>query len=120
MSEEDQNPFVSDDVVDESEQTCWRDSGRMCGDDCVAYDEKCETDPRWLPCMLLNIQRAQARSFSNIATELKRQNDMSTTVIEQAEEANEQALSSAKKHADAKAYADHVRDTDPGPPEIKT
>jgi hypothetical protein len=70
--------------------------------------------------MLLNIQRAQARSFSNIATELKRQNDMQESVLEQAVGASEEDLNSARKRAEAKAYAEKVKEMDPGPPEIKT
>jgi hypothetical protein len=118
MSDEDHNPFDGDGVT-ETEQSCWKDSSRLCGDECVAFDEKSFEDPRWAPCLLLNIQRAQAKSHANIAAELKRQNDMQEAVIDQAVEASDEALSSAKKRAEAEAYAKKVKEMDPGPPEIK-
>lgn len=105
---EDQNPFEGAEEVLESEQTCWRDAAKLCGDDCVAYDEKCEDSPLWKPCLLLNLKRAKAKSFANIAAELKRLND-----------ALEGASTSAEKRAAAEALAQHIRDNDPGPPEIR-
>jgi hypothetical protein len=105
---EDQNPFVEGEEVLESEQTCWKDAARLCGDECVAYDEKCEDNPLWKPCLLLNLKRAQAKSYANIAAELKRLND-----------ALEGAGTSAEKRAAADALAQKLKETDPGPPEIR-
>ena len=112
MSDEDQNPFEDEGVV-ETEQSCWRDSSRLCGDECVAFDDKSLDDPRWNPCLLLNLQRAQAKSHANIAFELKRFNDV------QHSDELWGALASAKKKAEAEAYAEKVKEMDPGPPEIK-
>jgi|GEM_PF-5962813 len=105
---DDQNPFVGE----EQDQYCWREPGRPCGLDCTAYDERCETDPLWKPCLLLNIQRAQAKSFANIAVELKRQNDFYES------EAGA-AVKRIEKQSQAAAYARQIRESDPGPPEIK-
>lgn len=119
MSEEDQNPFVDNDEVLESDQTCWRDAARMCGEDCVAYDDKCESDPRWLPCTLLNLKRAQAKSFANIATELKRLNDRKDAADEEIRNVLVATNEHASKKAASEAYARKLKEMDPGPPEIK-
>ncbi len=120
MSEEDQNPFDGDDVIEEEEQFCWRDSSRLCGKECVAYDEKCEGDSRWLPCILLNIQRAQAKSFANIATELKRYNDRKDTSDEEMRDVLVGVNEMRRKREEADAYAEKLKEMDQPPPEIKT
>lgn len=107
MAHED-NPFVGE----EQEQFCWREPGRPCGVDCVAYDDRCETDPLWNPCLLLNLKRAKAKSLANISMELKRQNDFY-------EKEGEEQRKRMEKRVQADAYAQKVREMDPGPPEIK-
>lgn len=102
MSEEEANPFVPS-GEEESEQTCWRDSARYCGEDCVAFDDKSLTDPRWMPCTILNVKRAQAKSFANIAAELQRFND---------------GMASSAKKAESQAYAEKVKEMDAPPPKI--
>ena len=117
----DENPF---DVVDE-ELVCWRDSSRLCSSSCVAYQEKCEEDPRFLPCILLNIQRGQAKSFANIATELKRYNDHRDSAYEEMEASIRYLSDKTKKPGafsskeEAEKYAQQIKEMDPGPPEIK-
>jgi hypothetical protein len=107
---EDRNPF--NDVIEpdeiESKQICWRNSATLCGEDCVAYDEKCMEDPRWGPCLLLNLKRAKAKSYANIATELKRLNDGMNTVS-----------SAARRRTEAAELAQKLKEEDPGPPEIR-
>lgn len=123
---DDDNPFI--DEMEESEQMCWRDGSRMCGQDCVAYDEKCEDDSRWLPCTLLNIKRAKAKSFSLLAQELRKLNDtmdQNSRFVAPSEEDVKEALNrmraeeSAQKRQEAEAYAQKIKEMDPGPPEIK-
>ena len=113
MSTEDQNPFEEDDVV-EVEQFCWRDSSRLCSGECVAYDEKCEGDARWLPCVLLNTQRAQAKSFANIAAELKRHNDREspTNIATELKRYNDRKSASDEGMRDALS---HIRETQKEP-----
>lgn len=103
MTEE--NPFTEQ--AEELEQFCWRDGARHCGSDCTAYDDRCEADPVWSPCLLLNLQRAQAKSHANIAAELKRQNDF-----------YEARQETTDKKAQAEAYAKKVQEMDKPPPKI--
>lgn len=125
----DRNPFDDDENGVESDQTCWRDSTRMCGEDCVAYDDKCEEDPRWLPCTLLNLKRARAKSFSNIAMEMKRYNDHRDSAYQELESSIRYLSDKADKakktgtfasKEEAEKYAKQIKEMDPGPPEIKT
>lgn len=119
----DNNPFEEEPDV-ELEQTCWRDSSRYCGKECVSYDERCETDPRWTPCLLLNLKRAEAKSYASISLEMKRFNDAGhTSNFVNASEADiKKALSmreAAHKKEEAEAYARKVQEMDVPPPEIK-
>lgn len=122
---EDQNPFAEGEEVLENEQTCWRDAAKLCGDDCVAYDEKCEDNPLWKPCLLLNLERAKAKSYANIAAELKRFNDRQAAGDEDLKKAMEFVAGKTKERGvfaskeEAEAYARQVKEMDPGPPEIK-
>ena len=123
-----ENPFVEDESSG-SEMTCWRDGARYCEDDCVAYEDKCADDPRFFPCVLLNIKRAKAKSFANIAQELKKLNetmDQNSGFVAPSNEEVKEALKrmeardeSAQRRAEAEAYAQKVKEMDPGPPEIK-
>lgn len=124
----DENPFAG--PAEELEQFCWRDAARHCSSECVAYDEKCESDPIWNPCLLLNLKRAQAKSHANIAAEMKRQNDFYSEEgqrqIERegqrrvALEAELEKERQARKKAEAEAYAEKVREMDTPPPKITT
>lgn len=112
MNEE--NPFAG--PAEELEQFCWRDAARHCSSECVAYDEKCEADPIWNPCILINIQRAQAKSFANIAAEMKRVNDKKDA----SDEEIRNVLVAAAKKRESEAYAEKVKDMDAPPPKITT
>ena len=124
----DENPFSEQ--VEEVEQYCWRDGARRCGVDCVAYDEKCEADAVWSPCLLLNLRRAQAKSHANIAAELKRQNDFYEGEAQELikregqrrveMEAELEKERQARKKAEAEAYAAKVKEMDAPPPKITT
>jgi hypothetical protein len=111
---EEKNPFAAQ--AEEVDQYCWRDSSRVCNTECVSYDDRCEADPVWSPCILINIQRAQAKSHANIATELKRQNDLSESEA-QRQIGREGQL---QKKAEAEAYAKKVQEMDQPPPKVTT
>jgi cell pole-organizing protein PopZ len=114
------NPFEESQAEEEELlMSCWRIETKVCGPDCVAYDERSAQNPVFSPCILLNLQRAQAKSLANIAEELKRYNDSSEAAIQQAVESNEVALEQAEKRAEAKAYGEKVKEMDKPPPEIK-
>lgn len=70
----DENPFEEDEDR-ETLMTCWRDGNRACSEECIAYEDRVEVDPRFNPCMLLNLKRAQNASLAKLATEIKRYND---------------------------------------------
>lgn len=118
MRDDDTNPFL-DNSPGESELTCWKDGARYCADDCVAYEDKCEGDPRFSPCLLLNIQRAQAKSFANIAQELKRHNDWEHRHGEEMREFQETMRQRRHSKEESMAYALKLKEMDPGPPEIR-
>jgi len=103
----DDNPFT-----EEVEQFCWRDSGRQCGGECVAYDDRCEVDPIWSPCLLINIKRAKAKSLANLSVETKRFNDRFVQ--------DEEQVKRLEKLRATEAYARKVKEMDAPPPEIKT
>lgn len=73
----DENPFVEE-FVDEDEDgteslmSCWKDGSRACSEECVAYEDRIEQDPRYNPCMLINLKRGFNASVALIAKELKR------------------------------------------------
>lgn len=125
---EEKNPFAAQ--AEEVDQYCWRDSSRVCNTECVSYDDRCESDPVWSPCILINIQRAQAKSHANIAAELKRQNDFyegeGQRQIEREGqrrvemEAELEKERQARKKAEAEAYAQKVKEMDQPPPKVTT
>lgn len=100
------------DDVEEGVSVCWRDAARACGEDCTAFDDRFEEDPRFRPCLLLNIQRQSSKSYSIIAQELRRLNDAGDKVDSAASEA-------LAKRREADAYADYIKENSPLPPEIK-
>lgn len=125
----DENPFVQEEDGSQ-DQYCWRDGSRMCQGECVAYDDRCQADPVWSPCILLNIQRAQAKSHANLAAELKRYNDIKQEEKDKIREAfshikpelvtepGERRNFASKEEAEA--YAQKLKEMDKPPPEIKT
>jgi len=73
-----ENPFLDRVVeVEEAEEGnetalfCWKDTTRGCGPDCVAFEERCQEDQRFSPCILLNVRRQEAKALSAIAVELQ-------------------------------------------------
>ena len=125
MIEED---LFSGEGEEEGVSVCWRDAARACGEDCTAFDDRFEEDPRFLPCLLLNIQRQQAKSFSRLAQELKNLNDtmdQNSRFVAPSEEDVKEALNrmraeeSAQKRQEAEAYAQKMKELTPDPPEIK-
>lgn len=109
----DKNPFVE--PVEEIDQYCWRDTGRPCSSECVAYDEKSQVNGLWSPCILLNLKRAQAKSYANIAAELKRYNDRKDAYDKELRS----VLAHTAKKTESQAYAEKVKEMDRPPPEIK-
>ena len=74
MSEE-ENPFIDPDVMAEDEELeealiCWKDSSRVCGPDCVAYDPMSDSDMRFFSCVLINNDRALAKSVLRLSKAL--------------------------------------------------
>jgi hypothetical protein len=115
MSEE--NPFedppeIDDMEVEEVGLVCWRESGRVCGPDCPAFEEKSIEEPLWNCCILINLRRAQAKSFANIAAELKRLNDNSETLVSPDEQ---ESLEARRRAKDLKEALDE-RDQKPPTP----
>jgi hypothetical protein len=117
------NPFEEEEHdEDELLMSCWRLESKVCGPDCVAYDERCRENPVFNPCLVLNLQRAQAKSLSNIAEEMKRQNDFYESDAAQLAEREGQRRVEAEHRAakaEAEAYAAKVKEMDKPPPEIK-
>jgi hypothetical protein len=52
--------------VESNSLYCWREPARECGGDCVAYDDRCQGNPVFSPCLLLNIKRSLAVSISGL------------------------------------------------------
>lgn len=63
--------FEQEPEVDEELAVCWRDNNRACGDDCVAFDDRIEEDPRYRPCIVLNVYRQQSNALANLANAIK-------------------------------------------------
>lgn len=94
--------------ADELEQFCWKASDRHCSSECVAYDPRCESDPRWTPCLLLNTDRAQARALNKLAEEAQK-----LTGFVKAE-------NDLLKKGSAREYAEKLKEMDPPPPKART
>jgi hypothetical protein len=115
----DENPFVDENALEEDEQVicCWRNISRVCGPDCVAFDERSLNDGRFSACLLINNERTKSRALAALATighELKRQNDFyESDARKELEKAN-------KKRVEAEAYAQKLKDLDKPPPEVKS
>ena len=68
--------LFSDTLVDENEPIeekvviCWKDHNRVCGDECAAFDGRIEQDERFRPCLLLNLERQNTNTWSNISGQL--------------------------------------------------
>jgi hypothetical protein len=45
---------------------CWLEHIRICGPDCVAFDERSTSDPRFNPCMVLNVGRSVMVSLAGL------------------------------------------------------
>lgn len=45
---------------------CWMNLARICGPDCVAFDDRSWNDPRFNPCIALNVGRSIMVSLAGI------------------------------------------------------
>ena len=73
----DKKPFIErpdEHAVQADELICWMSTERICGGDCVAYEERFEGDPRISPCMLLNVAKSGAHALNLIGIAAKQKN----------------------------------------------
>lgn len=111
------------DVEDVSETTmmCWKETTRVCGGDCVAFDERSMRDPRFSLCIVLNSERQQAVSLAGIKSQLQRQCDFaekeSAIIIQEAVDAKRLRVEYDKR-CEAEARAQKIKDLDRPPPEV--
>ena len=66
----DSDPFALE-VENEDIIVCWRDQTRACSADCAAFDSRAESDERFRPCLILNLQRQQSHALTNLAKALE-------------------------------------------------
>lgn len=121
MSEdnEGQNPFEEGEAVEEEEMICWKDSTRVCGPDCVAFDERSIGQSTLTSCWLINLGRSAAKNLSTLADgvvgiskQLSRQNDFY-------DKDRDKAASRENRRRAAELKAEIERQDSP-PPEVNT
>lgn len=67
MSEEQQEEQQEEEPVGEPEEAgCWLDHARICGYDCVAYDDRHQGNPVFNACLILNVGRSLVVSLAGI------------------------------------------------------
>ena len=66
MADNEEDIEQPQDDPDGPELGCWMNFSRICGEDCVAYDERSIADPRFNPCIMLNVGRSIMASLAGL------------------------------------------------------